>query len=620
MRTTRRTFVSQGGMAAGGLMFAAASSGQETQRPNILWICVEDMSANMSCYGESAIQTPAIDRLADEGTLFSNAFVTCPVCSPSRTALITGMYQTSVGGHEHRSSRGKERIYLPSSLKTIPEQFRDAGYFVTNGQMIASDPAKTKRGKTDYNFEYDFGDLYDAHDWRLRPEGTPFFAQVQLRGGKYRAAKVANPVDPASVTLPPYYPDDPVLREDWAKYLNSVLQVDAEVKQILETLREDGDLDNTVVFFWTDHGISHVRDKQFLYDGGMHVPLIVRGPGIESWTLNDSLVEHLDIAVTSMQCAGIAVPDTMEGQSLLHGEPRTHVVSARDRCDETVERIRCVRTKQMKYIRNYFPERAHAQPNRYKDGKEIMKTMRRLHDESGLNAQQDRVFQHTRPREELYDLGADPHETNNLALDPEYAEVRNELRNAMDTWMKETGDLGVFPETSVVIMMSEAGSSAGILDNATNREAWDVIHAMEREALDAFPERRLAAMMQHEHSAVRAMACYELGRNGLGNGGTERLSGIMETDGDEIVRVAAAQVLARCRAGAVGDVRASLVNLMTGSENECVRHYAALGLEDLGEDARPVLDSIRKAQGDPYEYVQRVAARTVETLAPKAAP
>src|SRR5262245_25932418 len=256
-------------------------------RPNIVWIIVDDMSANFSCYGETAIETPHVDRMAREGTRFSGAFVTAPVCSPCRSALITGMYQTSIGAHHHRSGRGVEKIRLPEGVEPVPALFRKAGYYTS----IAAGPAAQAKGKTDYNFEWDPA-IYDGADWSGRKPGQPFFAQVQLHGGKWRgnsnrelpeavrkALGTATPLE--KVKLPPYYPDDEVLRADWARYLDTCRYTDYEVGQVLDRLDREKLADSTVVIFMTDHGISHARGKQFLYDEGTHVPLVVRGPGVE---------------------------------------------------------------------------------------------------------------------------------------------------------------------------------------------------------------------------------------------------------------------------------------------------------------------------------------------------
>lgn len=428
-------------------------------RPNIVWIIVDDMSANFSCYGEHAVETPHVERLAREGTRFSRAFVTAPVCSPCRSALITGCYQTTIGAHHHRSGRGELKIHLPQGVEPVPALFKRAGYYTCIGGF-GSD--RTRLGKTDYNFEWDPG-IYDATDWAGRQPGQPFFMQVQLHGGKHRGAQakqydawakrvfkeLGNNVSPEMVVLPPYYPRDPVLVEDWARYLDSVRYTDKEVGDVIARLEREEILDETVVCFMTDHGISHARGKQFLYDEGIHVPLVMRGPGIKADLVRDDLVEHIDLTATSLALADVAIPAWMQGRDLLaaKAQPRDAVFSARDRCDETVEHIRAVRTERYKYIRNYLHQRPHLQPNAYKDGKAIVKQLRKLHAEVELNDLQERLlFSPTRSPEELYDLQADPDELVNLAGDAAYDKVLVELRGRLARWEKETGDRGYEPE------------------------------------------------------------------------------------------------------------------------------------------------------------------------------
>ncbi len=456
----RREFLACGswlGAAALGSGFSRSwGSAAAAKRPNILWILAEDMSPHFNVYGEKRTTTPWTDRLASEGALFANALVTGPVCSPSRSAVITGMYQTTIGAHHHRSSRGPMKIHLPKGVRTLPEIFREHGYYVTNGQLPGPPGSPYRRGKTDYNFEFP-SNLYDSVDWSGRSPGQPFFAQVQLRGGKFRqprvwfdAAKAPRLVSPTDVTLPPYYPDDPVIRKDWAEYLDSVNYLDQDVGHLLDRLGREGQLDNTAVFFWTDHGVSHARGKQFLYEEGIRVPMIVRAPGrVEPRSVRRDLVAHIDIAATSLEFAGIPVPGYMQGRPLFgsNAKPREYVVSARDRCDETVDRIRSVRTTRHKYIRNYYPGRPHLQPNSYKDGKVIVQRLRQLHEEGKLNEVQERVlFSPARQREELYDLRKDPWEVNNLAGNAVYRKNLLELRNILDRWIRETGDKGEVPE------------------------------------------------------------------------------------------------------------------------------------------------------------------------------
>ncbi|MCC9644963.1 sulfatase [Rhodopirellula sp. JC740] len=435
------------------------SSVGTAQPPNIVWIIPDDMSAHFGCYGETAIETPNVDALAASGVQFDNAFVTAPVCSTCRSAFITGMYQTSIGAHHHRSGRGTVKIKLPDDVAMVPKLFQDAGYHTS----ISGWPINGKLGKTDYNFEWDKS-IYDSADWSDRKPGRPFFAQIQTQGGKLRgkdakgwnnvAAKARKRFGSAtsieSVTLPPYYPNHPDIVRDWAAYLDSVRLTDAMVGEVIAKLEEQGVRENTLVLFMTDHGISHGRGKQFLYDEGLHVPLILSGPGIEPGTIRDDLVEHIDIAALSLAAAGIPIPETMQAKDVLSDDyqAREAAFAARDRCDETVDHIRSVRTKQFKYIRNFLPNRPYLQPCAYKDAKSILIALRQWHDEGKLDANQELIFRQTRPAEELYDLESDPHELQNLANDPAHAAELQSLRNRLDHWMETTGDQGRQPESA----------------------------------------------------------------------------------------------------------------------------------------------------------------------------
>ena len=434
------------------------------ERPNILWIVVDDMSANLGCYGEKTIQTPHLDRLAREGTRFSHAYTTCPVCSPCRSALITGMYQTTLGAHHHRSGRGMP-IGLPTGVVPIPVLFRQAGYHTCIGNGV---PGNRAPGKTDYNFDWDKG-MYDSADWGDRKPGQPFFMQVQLPGGKLRDGNGwaglekrmgGRATRPEAVSLPPHYPDDPALRRDWALYLDSVRETDAAVGRVVARLEQEKLLDSTLVIFVTDHGISHARGKQFLYDEGTHVPMILRGPGVPTGPVRqdgtvrvevrEDLALLIDLAPTSLAAAGIAIPAGVQGKNLLAPDqaPRREVFASRDRCDETVDRIRSVRDGEWLYIRNFYPQRPMLQPCRYKDQKPTLTRLRELHAAGRLSPLQERLlFSPTRPAEELYRWREDRWQQTNLAGLPEHADTLARLRGRLDGWMEETRDQGRQPES-----------------------------------------------------------------------------------------------------------------------------------------------------------------------------
>lgn len=439
-----------------------------TEKPNILWIVVEDMSCHFGYQAETLVHTPNVDKLAREGVVYSNAYVTAPVCSASRSGMITGMYQTSIGVHNHRSSRGTHKIHLPEGIQTIPELFKAAGYYTCNSQENLKNP-----GKEDYNFVSKRKALYDAPNWSGRAEGQPFFAQIQLRGGKLRNVGKWNAVvnraipehlvSPDEVSLPPYYPDCDEFREDWASYLNSVSFTDLEVGNIMNRLMTENLLDNTVIFFITDHGISQARGKQFLYDEGARIPFIVWAPNHLKPQVKEELIAHIDMAATSLEFAGIKIPDYMDAKPLFNEnhQPREFVVTARDRCDETVDHIRGVRKGNLKYIKNYLPNRPYLQPCDYKDSKPWMAKLRELDQQGQLNAAQKMVTAQTRPAEELYDLSVDPFEINNLATDKAYAAKLEVFRAILSAWEKESGDQGIKPESEGSYDSSMAAYLAG---------------------------------------------------------------------------------------------------------------------------------------------------------------
>lgn len=403
-----------------------------SQRPNILWIVTDDMGPELGCYGTPQMRTPNIDQLAREGVRFKHCFTTAPVCSPSRSALMTAMYQTTINAHDHRSM-----VTLPAGVKTIAELFREKGYFTCN----------LLNGKTDFNFKIQHP--FDGAQFEELKGNQPFFAEYQIHQphrGSWGPAKqeLDYHVDPNKVELPPYYPDHPVTRKDWAGYLDAIDYLDGKVGKILARLEEEGLAKNTIVFFFGDNGRCHVRDKQWLYEGGLRIPLIVRWPGnIKSNTVRDDLVSAIDISATSLHLAGVKLPRTIQGQVVLGSDAkeRKYVFGARDRCDETVDRIRSVRDDRYKYIRNFMPERPYTQKNNYKERQyPVLALMKELHTQGKLTPEQELFMAPRKPEEEFYDLKNDPHELHNLAGDPSQQKRIKNLRKVLAAWMKECDD------------------------------------------------------------------------------------------------------------------------------------------------------------------------------------
>ncbi len=428
----------------------------EPGRPNILWVYVEDTNDWMSCYGDEVVKTPNIDALAARGTRFTRAYMPAGVCSPTRSAIITGMHQTTIGAHQHYSSvptfRGiKMDEWDPNYLgvRTIPEIMRLARYYTFN------------KGKLHYNFVFDIDQLYDSHSrkmnfqgakdgrcWNGDRQGRPFFGQLQMTGGKTRTKKV---VDRSKVPVPPYYPDHPAIREAIGRHYDTILDLDAALGRIMDALRRDGLYENTVVVFFSDHGMALMRHKQFLYEGGIRVPCIIAGPGVPEGVVRDDIVSGLDISATTLALAGINIPSHMHGKDVFaEGYSREFFVAARDRCDYTIDRIRAVVTRRYKYIRNFMTDRPYLQPQ-YRDNRPSMKAIRQLFAEGKLNKVQAAFAGPHRPAEELYDLQSDPHETVNLLHDPAHSQVLGEMRTHLHRWIIETDDQGRFPETDAAL-------------------------------------------------------------------------------------------------------------------------------------------------------------------------
>jgi uncharacterized sulfatase len=420
-----------------------------TQRPNILWISAEDLSPDLGCYGDPHAITPNLDRLASQGVRFERAFSTAPVCAPSRSSIITGMYATSIGSHHMRSS-----AVPPAYVKCFPEYLRAAGYFCTNN------------AKTDYNFPPPLSawdeNGRDAH-WEHRAKGQPFFAvfnfeqthesrAMNLNAQHTRLTDVLSPAerhDPAKLTLPPYYPDTPTVRQAWARWYDCVTVMDREIQKRLDELEVEGLADNTIVVFWGDHGRGLPRGKRWLYDSGTRVPLIVRWPRkIKPASVRTDLASLIDLGPTMLAAAGVKPPSYMQGRDLFDPKqrPPEYVVGIRDRMDAVYDMIRSLRDERYRYVRNFQPEKPYAQRIAYGENSPILQEWRRLSGEGKLSGAPALFMAKSKPAEELYDTLADPHEINNLADRPEHQARLERMRKALVEWMTRTNDQGMIPE------------------------------------------------------------------------------------------------------------------------------------------------------------------------------
>ncbi|MBI5394788.1 MAG: sulfatase [Verrucomicrobia bacterium] len=422
-------------------------------RPNILWIIAEDIGLDLGCYGNRDARTPRLDRLASQSRLYRRAYCTGPVCSPSRSAFMTGMYQTSFGAHHHRSHRD-DGHRLPAGVRLLTDRLREAGYFTAN---VVEFPAAMKlrgAGKTDWNFQPP-DKPFDSSKWEALKGHQPFYAQVNLNETHRIYHKAgANPTDPAKVALPPYLPDHPVAREDWALYHDSMMALDAKVGAVLDLLEQEGLGGNTIVFFFGDNGRECFRGKYFAYEQGCQVPLMVRWPKLlPAGSTSDELVSLIDVTATTLALAGVPVPEGMHGQPFLgpNARRRGHLFTAMDRVGTKVDRVRTVRDARYKYIRNFEPARPYLPPSMpYADETNPnFNLMRQLSTEGKLNAAQAKFMAPSRPAEELYDLQTDPFELNNLAGLPEHKQALTKLRSALEQWMVDTNDQGRTPEDPV---------------------------------------------------------------------------------------------------------------------------------------------------------------------------
>lgn len=594
-------------------------------RPNIIWISCEDISPHLGCYDDPFAITPNLDQLAMEGTRYAHAFTTAGVCAPCRSTIITGMYQTTIGTHHMRCN-----AVLPDSIKPFPIYLREAGYYCTNNS------------KTDYQFKHP-KETWDessgkAH-WKNRKDGQPFFAVFNFTGchesgieseSNYKTVtKDLTPEqrqDPEKLkaTLPPYYPQTPVVLEDWKRNYELITAMDAWVGNLIAELKEAGVFENTIIMFWSDHGVGLPRAKRWLYDSGTRVPLIVRipeklradGQGVPH-SVNDELISSLDFGPTVLNLAGLPVPEIMQGRAFLGKDltqSRDYVYGARDRMDERYDIIRAVRDQRYRYIRNYEPLKPYYQYMNTPEKGATMGELRRVHAEGKLPAAAERFMAEHKPVEELYDLENDPHEIHNLAADPAHAERLEKMREVHAKWGRSTRDIGLIPEPEIELREKAAGSTYAIMASSQDQTLSARLGRVAARASDgptALPE--LLEAMNDSDAAVRYWAA-----TGIGNIGESAKTEGLEparsalADASAVVRVAAARAL--CRMGEPGEALPVLQKELAGPE-QWTRLHAAIVLDEIEAMAKPVIPDLKRAmKNQPNKYIIRVANRAVNDL------
>ena len=448
----------------------------EVKRPNILWIVTENLKLDLGCYGAKNVKTPILDFLAAKGMRYTHTFSTAPVCATSRSTFFVGMYSTSSDMHNMRSHR-EDDYRLPEGVRPITHRLQDVGYFTANIKTIGKETVGS--GKLDLNFVNE-GKLYETGKWEDLKGNQPFFAQINTLEAEYdiydrqtwKQARVEwkgekhheQIATEENVTPPPYYPDHPIVRQEWARYLNSVSGMDKTIGRVLKQLEKDGLADDTIIVFFGDNGRLEARGIHWCYDTGLHVPMIIHWPknfpapkNYKPGTVSNEVVSLVDMTPTTLGFAGIDRPKGMHGRVFLGdklGPQRQYAFSGRDRVDETVNRVRSVRGKKYHYIRNFYPDRHFTSLNRYKEKCFLVKPlMRQLKAEGKLTGAPLALMQDKVAAEQLFDTESDPHELNNLAKSnlPEHREALIKMRTALSVWMVETQDQGVFPEPKDIV-------------------------------------------------------------------------------------------------------------------------------------------------------------------------
>ncbi|MEO2009646.1 MAG: sulfatase-like hydrolase/transferase [Pirellulaceae bacterium] len=593
------------------MIYSGTSAAAPPRRPNILWLSCEDISSHLGCYGYERATTPNLDRFAQQGVLFQNAFATAGVCAPCRSAIITGMYQSSLGTQHMRCSAS-----LPSHIKPFPTYLRSGGYYCTNNS------------KQDYQFKAPRGTWDEssgkAH-WKNRTsDNQPFFAVFNYTGchesGIASSAKYEKVVeglerhnrDDVAASLPPYYPDTEGVRDDWGRYYDVITAMDRWVGEHLQALEDAGLSDDTIVVFWSDHGVGLPRAKRWLYDSGMQVPLIVRVPS--RWqdvapgkpgTTTTKLVSLIDLGPTALALAGVAVPEHMHGRPFFGSsdiEPRDYVYGARDRMDERYDIIRAVRDTRFKYIRNYEPYKTFYQFMNTPEKGRTMAEIRRVQKDGSASEGVAKFLTSGKSTEELYDAQSDPHEMNNLANDPKYRQVVKKMRQVHLDWVLRTRDLGLIPEAQIHTEATERGLTPHDLlagDDGAARTG-RIRMAASRSLAGEDEAASIIQLLDDSDPVVRYWGA--IGCGNLPNAtktAIPKLRALLKDD-SENVRIAAARAL--CHLGKSAEALPTLVGVLDNG-SQWARVHAANVADEIDELARPIVPDLQRNLAYRKEFV-----------------
>ena len=620
-------------LAVAALAIPAAAAGD---RPNILWISAEDLSpATLGCYGGLA-HTPRIDALARDGLRFDAAFAAAPVCAPSRSAIITGVMPTTLGSLPMRC-----RATPPAHVVGFPRLLREAGYWCTNNS------------KTDYNFGRGFAAGWHQSDdkahWRDRPDQTQPFCAVfnftvthesglfhDMRADARRGLPPEARRDPAAVPVPPWYPDTPVVRACLAARLELAALLDREVGRILDDLAADGLADDTIVFFWSDHGEGIPHGKRSLTEHGLRVPLVVHVPerfralatlpgGAAAAGATANLVSLVDLGPTVLALVGVAAPPWMEGRPFLGpgAVRRDVVVGVRDRMDAPPGFGRTVRDARFRYVRNFLPWLDGDDLPDYAAGVPITGALRTARADGTLPPGARWFARTTRPAEELYDVAADPDELVDLAADPAHAGELARLRAELVEWMRDTKDTGLLPEPILRREACAAGCEQAIfhpLAGADASRAADRYHALLETAwavADGHDADHFRAALESHDPAVRFWAVTGTGWAAQrGAADPAAMLAPLLDDPEPTVRIAAATWLLRCRSPAAADRARDALAAAVATDDPDVRLAALVAIDDLGTATRPLWPAAAALDfGQDEEYSRRTVERIRRRLA-----